>query len=101
MVILEGQAPVGHPQPQSMEIADSKSSNVGGPGGQQPVLDEYLDQLMRAREEQEKLDQDFERERLERKSLVFLIKSSQYWSRRLDFQMGRIHHRWRLTANQR
>ncbi|PYH60299.1 uncharacterized protein BO96DRAFT_497933 [Aspergillus niger CBS 101883] len=62
---LEDQARIDHPsQPQSTEIEDGNSSSVGGPSGQQPVLDEYLDQLMRAQEEQERLEEELERERL-------------------------------------
>lgn len=62
---LEDQAQVYHPQPQSTDIEDSNSSNTGRPSGQQPVLDEYLDQLMRAWDKQEKLAEDLEHERLE------------------------------------
>nr|XP_001393307.2 hypothetical protein ANI_1_2604074 [Aspergillus niger CBS 513.88] len=63
---LEDQARIDHPsQPQSTEIEDGNSSSIGGPAGQQPVLVEYLDQLMRAQEEQGRLEEELERERLE------------------------------------
>lgn len=63
---LEEQAQVDHPsQRQSTKAEDGNSSSVGDTGGQQPVLEEYLDQLMRAQEEQEKLEAELERERLE------------------------------------
>lgn len=63
---LKEQAPVNHPsQPRSTEVEDGNFSSVGDTGGQQPVLEEYLDQLMRAQEEQEKLEAELERERLE------------------------------------
>ena len=63
---LEDQAPINHSsQPQSAEFEDGNSSSVGGPGGQQMVLDDYLDQLMRAQKEQERLEEELEHERLE------------------------------------
>jgi hypothetical protein len=62
---LEDQALFDHPQPQATEIEDGNSSSASRPRGQQPVLDKYLDQLMRAQEEQQKLEEDLERERLE------------------------------------
>ncbi|CAK40083.1 hypothetical protein M747DRAFT_290932 [Aspergillus niger ATCC 13496] len=58
---LEDQARIDHPsQPQSTEIEDGNSSSIGGPAGQQPVLVEYLDQLMRAQEEQGRLEEELE-----------------------------------------
>lgn len=63
---IENQAQLGPPsQPQPTEIEDGSSSCVGGPSGQQSALNEYLDQLKRAQEEQEKLEERLERERLE------------------------------------
>ncbi|RAK94832.1 uncharacterized protein BO80DRAFT_420270 [Aspergillus ibericus CBS 121593] len=49
---------------QSTELEDDEYSEVHIAGRQQ-VLDEYLDQLMRAQEEQERLEEEIERERLE------------------------------------
>lgn len=41
---LEDRARINHPsQPQSAEFEDGNFSSVGGPGGQQQALDEYLD----------------------------------------------------------
>ncbi|GAA87890.1 hypothetical protein AKAW_06004 [Aspergillus luchuensis IFO 4308] len=62
----EDQARTDHPsQPQSPEIGDGNSSDVGGPGGQQPGSNDYIDQLMRAQEERERLEEELDRERLE------------------------------------
>ncbi|RMJ21831.1 hypothetical protein PHISP_07297 [Aspergillus sp. HF37] len=61
----EDQAQTDHPQPQSTENEDGNSSSISVPRGKQPVLDDYLDQLMRAQEEQETLEEGLERERLE------------------------------------
>lgn len=63
---LDDQAQIDHTsQPVSTEIKKENSSNVSGPSGHQQVLDEYLDQLMRAQEEQQRLEEELERERLE------------------------------------
>ena len=60
---LEDQALINHSsQPQSVEFEDGNSSSVGSPGGQQMVLDDYLDQLMRAQKEQERLEEELEHE---------------------------------------
>ncbi|KAF7164507.1 hypothetical protein CNMCM6106_001025 [Aspergillus hiratsukae] len=60
----QGQTRVDDPQPQSSESEQDSTSDVG-PGRQQQVSDAYLDQLMRAQEEQERLEEELERERLE------------------------------------
>lgn len=64
---LEDQARVDHPsQLESTEFeGGNSSSGVGGPGGQRQVLDKYLDQLMRAQEEQQRLEEELEREQLD------------------------------------
>lgn len=50
-------------QPQSTELEDGNLSNVGSSSGRQDALDEYVDQLMKAQGEQQRLE-ELERERL-------------------------------------
>lgn len=57
---------------EQLQVAQPSSSEPrageplhGDPGGQQQVLDAYIDQVMRAQEEQERLEEELERERLE------------------------------------
>lgn len=51
-------------QPQSTELEDSNPSNFGSSSGRHDALGEYIDQLMKAQSEQERLDEELERERL-------------------------------------
>ncbi|KAL2812033.1 hypothetical protein BDW59DRAFT_155380 [Aspergillus cavernicola] len=51
-------------QPPSSEPREGEPLR-GNPGGQQQDLDAYINQLMRAQEEQERLEEELERERLE------------------------------------
>ncbi|RDH30832.1 hypothetical protein BDQ94DRAFT_180863 [Aspergillus welwitschiae] len=63
---LEDQARIAHPsQPQPTEIEDDNSTSVGGPAGQEQGLKEYVDHIMRAREEQDKLEEELDHERLQ------------------------------------
>lgn len=69
---LEHQARIDHPsQPQSTEFEGGNSLSVRGPGGQQQALDEYLGHLMRAQEEQQRLEEKLENERLEEELGLF------------------------------
>ncbi|KAL5335663.1 hypothetical protein BJX70DRAFT_374791 [Aspergillus crustosus] len=51
-------------QPPSLEPREGEPLR-GNPGGQQRVSDAYINKLIRAQEEQEKLEEELERERLE------------------------------------
>ena len=60
---LEDQTWIDHPsQPQSTEFESGNSLSVRGPSGQQQALDEYLDHLRRAQEEQQRLEEKLEHE---------------------------------------